>query len=132
MHMANLFAHKRGALLTIVASGTLSESVGEGATVALEVKWGLITLIRQTVDLCDELKNVDMKCPLEKGPMTLKKEVQLPKAIPPVSSEERLHSQPSLKLTNTQQGSYSVLADVYTKDQKKVTCLKAENIQFNF
>lgn len=29
------------------------------------------------------------------------------------------------------QGSYSVLADVYTKDNKKITCLKADNIKFN-
>ena len=50
----------------------------------LEVKWGLITLIKQTVDLCDELKNVDLECPLEKGEMVLTKEVDLPKQIPPV------------------------------------------------
>ena len=50
----------------------------------LEVKWGLITLIKQTVDLCEELKNVDLECPLEKGEMILKKEVELPKQIPPV------------------------------------------------
>lgn len=73
-----------GQTLTIQASGTLLETIEKGATVALEVKWGLITLIQQTVDLCDQLKNVDMECPLKKGKMILTKEVDLPKQIPPV------------------------------------------------
>ena len=70
--------------MTISAKGTLLERIEKGATVNLEVKWGLITLIKQTVDLCDELENVDMECPLEKGEMILTKEVELPKQIPPV------------------------------------------------
>ncbi|KAJ5554905.1 MD-2-related lipid-recognition [Penicillium sp. DV-2018c] len=101
-----------GQKLTIAAKGTLLETIEKGATVNLEVKWGLITLIKQTVDLCDELKNVDLECPLEKGHMTLTKEVELPKQIPP--------------------GKYSVLADVYNQDQKQVTCLKADDIVFHF
>jgi len=56
--------------------------------VNLEVKWGLISLIHQTVDLCDQLKNVDMECPLEPGDMILTKEVELPKQIPPVGSNQ--------------------------------------------
>lgn len=70
--------------MTISAKGILLERIEKGATVNLEVKWGLITLIKQTVDLCDELKNVDLECPLEKGEMVLTKEVDLPKQIPPV------------------------------------------------
>ncbi|KAJ5678818.1 hypothetical protein N7462_007062 [Penicillium macrosclerotiorum] len=101
---------KAGQKLKIKASGTLLDTVEKGATVNLEVKWGLITLISQTVDLCDQITNVDLKCPLEKGKMVLEKEVDLPKQIPP--------------------GSYSVLADVYTKDRRQVTCLKADHIQF--
>ncbi|OGE53781.1 hypothetical protein PENARI_c007G08400 [Penicillium arizonense] len=100
-----------GEKLIISATGTLLDRVEKGATVNLEVKWGLITLIKQTVDLCDELENVDLSCPLEKGKMVLKKEVELPKQIPP--------------------GKYSVLADVYNKDLKQVTCLKADDIQFH-
>lgn len=100
-----------GQKLTISAEGTLLERIEKGATVNLEVKWGLITLIKQTVDLCDELKNVDLECPLEKGKMVLTKEVDLPKQIPP--------------------GSYSVLADVYNQKQQQVTCLKAKDIKFH-
>ena len=70
--------------MTINANGTLNERVEEGAYVNVEVKWGLITLIKQTINLCDQIENVDMKCPLEKGTMSLTKQVDLPRQIPPV------------------------------------------------
>ncbi|KAL2000666.1 hypothetical protein VTN02DRAFT_2779 [Thermoascus thermophilus] len=100
-----------GQTLTIKATGTFKETIEEGAKVLLQVKYGLIRLISQEADLCEQIENVDLHCPLEKGKMTLTKEVELPKEIPP--------------------GSYSVFADVYTKDNKKITCLKADNIKFN-
>jgi trehalose/maltose hydrolase-like predicted phosphorylase len=87
------FFHNRGQTLQITASGELTETIEEGAKVNLVVKWGLITLISQTVELCDQIKEVDMECPLEKGPMTLKKEVKLPSVIPPVSNTRGLDSQ---------------------------------------
>lgn len=74
-----------GQTLTIEAKGTLTEEITEGAFVLLEVKYGLITLIRQNVDLCEQIENVDLKCPLKKGELTLKKQVELPSQIPPVS-----------------------------------------------
>lgn len=99
-----------GETLTITASGTFHETITQGAVVNVEVKWGVITLVKQTMDLCEQIENVDLKCPLEKGKMVLTKQVDLPKQIPP--------------------GRYSVLADVYTEDKRKVTCLKADNIEF--
>jgi hypothetical protein len=51
----------------------------------LQVKYGLITLMKQTMQLCELVTNVDLECPLEKGDMTLTKEVALPAQIPPVS-----------------------------------------------
>lgn len=99
-----------GKTLTIQATGTLNEKIEEGAYVNLEVKYGLITLVRQTADLCEQIVNVDLECPLEKGEMTLTKQVELPRQIPP--------------------GKYTVHADVYTKDDKHVTCLQARNIEF--
>ena len=71
----------------------------------LQVKYGLITIIRQDADLCSQVKNVDLECPLKKGELALTKDVELPKQIPP--------------------GKYTVLADVTTKDDKKITCLTA-------
>jgi len=102
---------KAGQKLTITASGTVGETIVDGAYVNLVVKYGLITLISQTANLCDQLGNVDLKCPLEKGKMVLTKEVDLPSQIPP--------------------GKYSVMADVYNDDDKQVTCLEANNISFN-
>ncbi|KAF7595886.1 Phosphatidylglycerol/phosphatidylinositol transfer protein [Aspergillus hancockii] len=99
-----------GKTLVIKASGTVHEKIEEGAYVLLEVKYGLITLIRQTASLCEQIVNVDLKCPLEKGDMTLTKQVDLPKQIPP--------------------GRYTVHADVYTKDDRRITCLEAHNIEF--
>lgn len=74
-----------GVTLSIKASGVLSQDVEEGAKVHLQVKYGLIRIINQEADLCENLKNVDLECPLKKGPMELTKDVDLPKEIPPVS-----------------------------------------------
>lgn len=102
---------KPGEVLTITASGTFNQPVEKGAYVNLVVKYGLITLIKQTADLCDQVSNVDLKCPLNAGKMTLTKQVELPKQIPP--------------------GKYSVLADVYTKSSEHVTCLEGKDIPMN-
>ncbi|CBF70649.1 hypothetical protein AN5879.2 [Aspergillus nidulans FGSC A4] len=101
---------KAGTTLKIRAAGNLHERIEAGAYVVLEVKYGLITLLRDTADLCAQLTNVDLQCPLEEGPMVLTKEVDLPSQIP--------------------RGRYTVHADVYTKDNKRITCLDAKNIQF--
>ncbi|OJD14789.1 hypothetical protein AJ78_04911 [Emergomyces pasteurianus Ep9510] len=95
-----------GQTLAINASGTFSKQVDEGAKVQVQVKYGLIRLINQEADLCQEISNVNMECPLEEGKMSFTKLVELPKEIPP--------------------GKYTVLADVYTKDKERITCLKAE------
>ena len=72
----------------------------------LQVKYGLITIIRQEADLCDTVGKVDLKCPLKKDKETsLSKDVDLPKEIPP--------------------GKYTVVADVLSKDGDKITCLSA-------
>ncbi|KAI9045845.1 ML domain-containing protein [Aspergillus affinis] len=99
-----------GKTLTIKATGTFRETIEEGAYVLLQVKYGLITLIKQQADLCEQIVNVDLKCPLEKGEMSFTKNVDLPAHIPP--------------------GKYSVHADVFTKDDKRITCLDANNIEF--
>jgi hypothetical protein len=52
--------------------------------VTITVKYGLIKILTLKEDLCDQLKNVDKKCPVKKGDVTLKKSVDLPSRIPPV------------------------------------------------
>lgn len=95
--------------LTIKAKGDFKEKI-EGGKMHLQVKYGLITLINQDADLCDTVGKADLDCPLEKGEMTLTKDVDLPKAIPP--------------------GKYTVLADVYNDDGDKITCLTA-HVEFH-
>jgi hypothetical protein len=99
-----------GNTLVIEAQGKFLETVEKGAYVNLQIKYGLIRLVNTKADLCDQIKNVDLKCPLEKGKALLTKTVDLPKEIPP--------------------GKYTVLADVYTRDDKQITCLTAE-MEFN-
>ncbi|OJI86241.1 hypothetical protein ASPTUDRAFT_187642 [Aspergillus tubingensis CBS 134.48] len=121
-----------GKTLTIQATGTLNEKIEEGAYVNLEVKYGLITLVRQTADLCEQIVNVDLECPLEKGEMTLTKQVELPRQIPPVR-DSLWYTTIDVEINQVminQQGKYTVHADVYTKDDKHVTCLQARNIEF--
>jgi hypothetical protein len=71
--------------LVIEATGTVKENIEEGAYVNLQVKYGLIRLINTKADLCEQLKNVDLECPIERGRITIVKTVELPKEIPPVS-----------------------------------------------
>ena len=95
-----------GQALNISASGTFSKDVEAGATVFLQVKYGYITLIKQEADLCDQIGNVDLTCPLEKGKMTLEKSVAIPQQVP--------------------KGKYSIMADVKTVDGEAVTCMESE------
>ena len=39
----------------------------------------------ETLDLCEQVSNVELDCPLDKGTLTIVKDVDLPKEIPPVS-----------------------------------------------
>ena len=77
----------------------------KGAKLHFQVKFGLVTILKQTADFCDTVKQADLECPIEKGDIKLEKEVKLPKQIP--------------------NGKYSVIAEVDTKDEDRVTCLTA-------
>ena len=82
--IANAWLHS-GKTLSIKAEGNFTEKVEEGAYLVLVVKYGLIRLINQQADLCEQMKSaVDEECPLT-GEKTITKDVDLPKEIPPVS-----------------------------------------------
>jgi len=91
--------------LIIQAKGEISKDIEDGAYILLTVKYGLIKLISTTADLCEQIANVELECPVKKGELEIEKVVSLPGEIPP--------------------GKYTVFADVYTKDDEPVTCLKA-------
>ena len=82
----SLTGARRGETLSVEAVGIFSQDIEEGAYINLSVKYGLITLIRQTADLCEQLKSVDQECPVKKGETKITKDVEIPKQIPPVSS----------------------------------------------
>lgn len=94
-----------GQKLIIRANGTTSEEIEDGATVFLQVRYGLITLIKQEANMCEQLPKIDIECPIKKGYMEIEKEVNIPRQVPP--------------------GRYTVLADVNTKDKRSITCLEA-------
>ncbi|KAI0490179.1 phosphatidylinositol transfer protein [Xylaria cf. heliscus] len=94
-----------GAKLTIHATGTVFKTIEKDAYVKLVVKYGLIRLISTTADLCEQVENVDLKCPIEKGVLSITKSVDIPKEVPP--------------------GTYNVFADVYNPDDTPITCLQA-------
>lgn len=73
-----------GKQLVIKASGTIKEKIEKGAYVKLVVKYGLIKLLTTEADLCEQIGNVDLECPLEPGERTIEKTVDLPVEIPPV------------------------------------------------
>lgn len=95
-----------GKTLHIEASGTVKERIEDGAYIWVEVKLGYIILIRKTFDFCEEIKNVDMECPIEEGPLKITKDVDLPEQIPP--------------------GKFIVTAKLFNKYDIQITCLKAE------
>ncbi|KAI5839783.1 ML domain-containing protein [Morchella snyderi] len=97
-----------GQPLTIEASGTLHKSVEKGAQVEVTVKYGLITLIKETLDLCDHVGEVDLECPLKANKMILTKVVDIPKQVPP--------------------GKYNVAANAYLEDGDPITCLVGQVI----
>lgn len=94
-----------GANLTIKASGVLETDVVDGAYVDIVVNYGFITLVRRTFDLCELLPEVDMECPVEKGFLSVTREVEIPDGIPP--------------------GEYSIHAEAYTVGDDLLTCLNA-------
>ncbi|KAJ3213968.1 Phosphatidylglycerol/phosphatidylinositol transfer protein [Clydaea vesicula] len=73
----------RGQSITLTIEGTLSEDVVDGAYADIKVKLGLIKLLETKVDLCSEIKNVDLTCPLKEGELTIVKQVDIPNEVPP-------------------------------------------------
>ena len=113
----------RGQKLTITANGTFSKDIEPGATVFLQVKYGLITLIKQEADLCDNLPKIDMSCPIKEGVLSITKEVDIPKQV--VSSSPDFVAEDIVDTLVQPPGKYSVLADVNTVDKEKITCMES-------
>lgn len=82
--------------LTIEAVGVVKQEIVNGAYAEVKVLLGRIRLLHKIFDLCELVGDVDLKCPIQKGETTVKKTVELPAEIPPVSSCMRLTASLSL------------------------------------
>lgn len=96
---------EKGANLSFAATGLLSKPIEEGLYVVVLVRYGYIKLLEKTFDLCEELVNVDMTCPIAEGPQAIAKTVEIPDEVPP--------------------GKYTVYARAFTPDDDYITCLTA-------
>ncbi|KAI7877381.1 hypothetical protein K492DRAFT_171764 [Lichtheimia hyalospora FSU 10163] len=95
-----------GKELLIEATGIIKEPIQDGAFVQVTVKLGLVTLLRKTFDLCEEMqKNDVLECPVKEGPLKITKVVKLPKEIP--------------------KAEFRVFAAAYNYDDSDLACLKA-------
>lgn len=74
----------------IKAKGIVKQKIEQDAYVLLTVKYGLIRLISTKADLCEQIGNVDLKCPVEAGEVEITKTVDLPAEIPPVCESSLL------------------------------------------
>ena len=75
-----------GTSLSIKATGTVDEQIEEGAYLKVQVKYGMITLVRTQLDFCEQTEKADLKCPIKKGALEVNKDVDIPKEVPPVST----------------------------------------------
>ncbi|KAK2616436.1 Phosphatidylglycerol/phosphatidylinositol transfer protein [Conoideocrella luteorostrata] len=99
-----------GKELVIKANGTVLKTIEQGAYIELIVKYGYVRLLKTTADLCEQMDEVNMECPVKPGDRLITKTVELPKEIPP--------------------GTYHVEADVFAANGDRITCLTA-NVQFS-
>ncbi|RKP30750.1 hypothetical protein METBISCDRAFT_30654 [Metschnikowia bicuspidata] len=96
----------RGRNLTFTATGLLSQDIVDGAYVKVDVRFGFIRLIKKTYDLCEQVQNIDLKCPIRLGKQEITKTVEIPADVPP--------------------GRYIVNARAYNKDDELITCLTVD------
>ncbi|KAJ5108599.1 Phosphatidylglycerol/phosphatidylinositol transfer protein [Penicillium angulare] len=98
---------KAGQNTTIKASITFLKPLKNGANVKVNVSAGNVNVLSKTFDICQEVKKVNLKCPLEKK-VDFETKVDL-KGVPP--------------------GTYQLSAKFYTENGEEVGCITASNIK---
>ncbi|GLB36229.1 putative phosphatidylglycerol phosphatidylinositol transfer protein [Lyophyllum shimeji] len=70
--------------LTVTVKGTATEVIEEGAYADVEVKLGLVKLLRKRFDVCEEARNANasVQCPVKPDSYTVVQTVALPREIP--------------------------------------------------
>ncbi len=49
----------------------------------VKIKLGLIKLLEIRLDLCNEIKNIGIECPLKKGDLNIVTQIDIPAELPP-------------------------------------------------
>lgn len=73
---------KIGQAVNVSVSGTLKTAVTSGS-VDVTIKYGSITLIHQTLDLCEVVDKTAYRCPFAAGPLTISLSQTIPSIAPP-------------------------------------------------
>jgi hypothetical protein len=71
----------KGENLSIEVNGTLSKVIDVGAYVNLKVKYGILTVARKTIDLCEKISALNRVCPLKKGHFHISEVVKVPTSM---------------------------------------------------
>lgn len=72
---------EKGKNLTVTADINLKEQL-TGGEVKVKVKYSIITVVNQTVKICDALKDIGKACPLAAGDVQATESVAIPSAAP--------------------------------------------------
>ncbi|TPX30113.1 hypothetical protein SmJEL517_g06246 [Synchytrium microbalum] len=96
----------KGQSLVIEARGYLKEDVVAGSVADVKVKLGLIKLFEQRLDLCEEIKRIDVECPILKGYQVIERTIDLPNELPA--------------------GKYNLHLNATNADDLPITCVNAE------
>ncbi|CAI6014497.1 hypothetical protein V2G26_019452 [Clonostachys chloroleuca] len=96
---------KAGKQVSVKATLDIKRAVTKGSYVKVVIKYGLIQLISTTADLCEQVSNAGIKCPIEAGKHQISFQADMPSIIPP--------------------GTYNVFADAYGEDDEHLTCMRA-------
>ncbi|KAJ3099951.1 Phosphatidylglycerol/phosphatidylinositol transfer protein [Phlyctochytrium bullatum] len=97
---------RRGKPLTVEVIGETTEDVTEGAYADVVAKLGVIKLVDRRLDLCEEIKQINRECPVEKGHQEIVHTVDIPKEVPP--------------------GKYTISVDAFTASGAPLTCLRIQ------
>ncbi|KAJ6447680.1 MD-2-related lipid-recognition domain-containing protein [Mycena sanguinolenta] len=86
VHLISPDPSQIGAELNVTVDVEVMETVEEGATADVQLKFGCIKLLQKTFDICEEVRNTNasITCPVAPGPYSIVQTMQLPKEVPKV------------------------------------------------
>lgn len=64
----------------------ITEEQVTGGSIALKLKWGIITVVHETLDLCKTAEQAGLSCPIAAGTQTVSGSAQIPGIAPGVST----------------------------------------------